>query len=203
MKALFLSAAVVALLAVPAAAQTLSYGATLTSNYVSRGFTQTNDGWALQPWVEIESSGWYGGLWASNVDFGADSVEVDIYGGYRWSRENTSFDLGYARYFYDDSGDAGGELYVLIEHEIGQATLSGGMHMGHAGGLTMNNAYVGFALAMTDQISVSAQGGVAGGLLYGNLGASYAVTDAVSLDARYHLGNGINTRAVISASIGF
>lgn len=203
MKTLLLSSAAVALLAVPAGAQTLSYGATLTSNYVSRGFSQTNDGWALQPWAEFESNGWYAGLWASNVDFGPDTVELDLYGGYRWTLENTSVDLGYARYFYNSTGDASGELYLLVEHEAGRATLSAGMHLGHAGGLTINNAYAGFALAMNDQISLSTHGGVAGGLPYGDFGVSYAVSDAVSVDARYHRGTGINRRVVVSASIGF
>jgi len=64
---LTLTALAAAFHAAPAAAQsfTLSYGTTLTSNYVSRGFTQSNDGWALQPWVEVETAqGWYAGLWA-------------------------------------------------------------------------------------------------------------------------------------------
>ncbi len=81
--------------AAPASAQgyTFSWGGTVTSNYISRGVTQTQNRPAFQPWVEVESNGFYGGLWASNVRFGggdSDRVEVDIYGGYRWSIENTS-----------------------------------------------------------------------------------------------------------------
>jgi len=207
MKALFVSgAAVMALFAaVPATAQefSFSWGGTVTSNYVSRGFTQTNNRPAFQPWVEVESNGFYAGLWASNIDFPPDSVEIDVYGGYRWSIESTSLDLGYARYFYNNSGDLGGEIYLLGSHEAGKVTLFGGVYFGHTGGLTLNDAHGGFSVALMDRVSASTRVGIAGGAGYGDVGVSYAINDNFEVDARLHHGVGIGTRAVASVSFGF
>ena len=50
-----------------------SYGADMTSNYIYSGESQS-DGFAIQPWAEVENNGFYVGFWGSNVDFGdADS----------------------------------------------------------------------------------------------------------------------------------
>lgn len=189
----------------PATAQTLSYGATLTSNYISRGASQTNNRAALQPWVEYETAGgWYGGLWASNVSLGADSVEVDLYGGYRWAIGTTSFDMGYARYFYNSSGDAGGEVYLLLEHEMDGASIFGGTYFGHAGGLTLNDAHVGMSVAVAPNVTASGRLGVTpGGNSYADIGVGYDMNDSVSFDLRYHRAVGPNDRFVFSTSVGF
>jgi uncharacterized protein (TIGR02001 family) len=102
---------------------TTSLGFSVVSEYVAGGFEQS-DGPAFQPWVEVEhSSGFYYGLWASNVDgptLGtADSVEVDVYAGYRGSAGAVSYDIGYFRYLYDDSGDCCGELILNLGYSIG------------------------------------------------------------------------------------
>ena len=202
---LTLAALAAAFHAAPAAAQslTLSYGATVTSNYVSRGFTQSN-GWAFQPWVEVETAqGWYAGLWASTVDLGTDRAELDVYAGYRWAVGNTAFDLSYLRVYMDDTGDAGGEIGFAVEHDLGRVVLSGALAVGHAGSLTMNDAHAGMAYAINDRLSASGTVGIAGGSGYGDLGLTYALRDSVELDARLHGGDGIGHRLVLSAGVAF
>lgn len=81
----------------------------LTSNYVFRGVTQTNDKAALQASYELSQSkdtGWYAGLFASNVSQG---LEADVYGGLRaaFGRGKAFLvDLGAIEYMYTDSNFA-------------------------------------------------------------------------------------------------
>lgn len=196
------------LLAVSAASAhaqvTFSYGATLTSDYISRGLTQTANGVALQPWVEASSGGWYGGLWLSNVDIAPDTIEVDLYGGYRWSIGNTGVDLGYARYIYNSTGDAGGEIYLLGEHQAGDLTMFAGVYLGHVGGITLNDVHVGFNVPLYGSLSGGATAGrAAGGISYGDIGVTYDVNANVSLDARYMASTAQPNRFVFSASVAF
>lgn len=194
------------MLSTAAGAQSLSFGVGLTSDYMSRGMTNSNNRPALQPWAEYENSGFYVGVWASNVDLGADRIEVDLYGGYRWSTNNTNFDLGYARYFYDSTGDAGGELYALVSHDLSEsgASLFAGMYVGHAGGLTLNDAHGGISIPIADRLSGSARVGVSGaGNVYGNMGVTYSVNDRLDVDARVHRGNAGGPRYVLSAAFSF
>ncbi|TKB56560.1 TorF family putative porin [Ferrimonas aestuarii] len=95
----------------------------LTSNYLFRGLTQTDDGVALQGGIDYShDSGIYVGTWASNVDFGDDtSYEIDFYGGYAGAAGELSYDLGYVYYAYPDAGANGesadidfGEAYLHL-----------------------------------------------------------------------------------------
>lgn len=80
----------------------------VTSNYVWRGATQTDDAAAVSGGVDYaHDSGFYLGTWASNVDFGAGGeVEWDIYGGYGGEIAGIGYDIGVAHYMYPDSTDA-------------------------------------------------------------------------------------------------
>lgn len=201
-------AALALMSALPASAQGLSFswGGTVTSNYISRGVTQTENRPAFQPWVEVESNGFYGGLWASNVRFGGgdpDRVEVDIYGGYRWSIENTSFDVGYARYLYNSSGDCCGEFYTLVSHEAGTVTMFAGAYFGHESRLSVNDAHAGFSVALLDNFSASTTLGHAGGVTYADVGVNYAFNDNYDVDARVYRSGVLGTRAVVSFNFGF
>ena len=62
----------------------ISANVALTSNYIFRGQTQNNEDPALQGGFDFEhGSGFYAGVWGSNVDFGGDeSTELDFYGGW-------------------------------------------------------------------------------------------------------------------------
>ena len=84
---------------------------TLTSDYVWRGVTQTDENPALQAAFDIgHESGFYAGVWGSNVDFdnpddGID-IEIDIYAGWSFDINDTvNLDLSVTRYLYPGSND--------------------------------------------------------------------------------------------------
>lgn len=107
--------AAVGTIAVPTAAAEgeFSVNAAVTSDYVWRGISQSDESPALQVGADYASeSGFYVGAWASNIDFGAGSdasVEVDLYGGFGGDLGGgLSFDVGYIQYLYP--GTDGEEL---------------------------------------------------------------------------------------------
>lgn len=79
---------------------------TITTDYVWRGVSQTDENPAVQPGFEAaHSSGFYAGVWASNVDYdtpgdGID-LEVDIYAGWSFDLSDAvNLDLSVTRYIY-------------------------------------------------------------------------------------------------------
>ena len=98
--------------------------AAITSNYVFRGQTQSDDGIAVQGGVDfIHESEFYVGAWGSTVDEtsknnpsnnGGGGLEVDLYGGWAHSWNDFGLDVGYIIYEYTDSkfSDGARELYV-------------------------------------------------------------------------------------------
>lgn len=76
----------------------------LTTDYVFRGLSQTDRGPAVQGGFDISHSGFYGGVWASSVDFGDDTtMEIDFYGGYTHDMGAATVDVGVIYYAYPDS----------------------------------------------------------------------------------------------------
>ena len=91
----------------------------LTSDYVWRGHSQTDENPAIQGGFDYaHSSGFYTGIWGSNVDFDLEdtpldledetdfdtSIEVDVYAGWGTEINGWTFDLGALRYLYPDEG---------------------------------------------------------------------------------------------------
>ena len=96
-----------ALAAEPASPHTLTGNITLTSDYVFRGVSQTQNGPAIQGGFDYaHSSGFYAGTWASNVDWVSqgyktnNSMEIDLYGGYKGSVGDIGYDVGAITYYY-------------------------------------------------------------------------------------------------------
>jgi uncharacterized protein (TIGR02001 family) len=84
----------------------ISGNVTLTSDYVWRGISQTQNNGAIQGGVDYaHDSGFYVGAWGSNVDFDNDaSLELDLYAGYSTDlTENVSVDVGVLKYTYPDA----------------------------------------------------------------------------------------------------
>lgn len=81
----------------------------LTSDYLFDGVSQTLNDPALQVGFNIaDETGWYAGIWASNVDFDTESnIETDHYIGYGWGGDTVAFDAGYVRYKYLDGVENG------------------------------------------------------------------------------------------------
>lgn len=198
-------AAAVSAIAVPAAAQNLSFsgGLTITSNYMSRGLTQSNDRPALQFWGEAEASGFYAGIWASTVRLGTDRAEFDLYAGYRFSVGAASFDLGYTRFIYDSSGDCCGEIHARFEVEAGPGAWFGSLAYDPSARQT-TDTHLGVRYGFYDRFEASATvGRAAGAVNYGILGLGYTLNDSVSFEAGVHLTNAQSNRLVLSTSIGF
>ncbi len=83
----------------------------LTTDYMWRGVSQTNNEPAIQGSFDLShSSGFYIGAWASSYEFENEaSLELDIYGGF--SREvdlagvGLTYDIGWLRYEYTSAAD--------------------------------------------------------------------------------------------------
>lgn len=175
-----------------AAAQqvSLSFGASLVSEYESNGLRQSN-GFAFQPYVEAEINGFYAGIWASNVAeaiIGAgDTFEYDLYAGYRNAVGAFSYDVQYAHYFYNGSGACCGEAILSLAYDFTDRFNLGTRFAWDPNSGTVNARLFG-SFAVTDKVSLDARYGTIsnGGHQYWKIGASYAVNETVSLGLAYH-----------------
>ena len=164
-------------------------GVALTSNYVSDGVTQTEDNPAVQGYLELESHGFYAGLWTSNVKFEGvdDNVEVDAYLGYRGETSaGLAYDIGYYRYFYDATGDCCGEMIAVLS---GQATEK----LGLESQITYDPEFDDYSIEFSPEYSFAEKWDASATLgykhsldgVYGDIGVTYAISDTASLDLRY------------------
>lgn len=102
----------------------------VTSNYMFRGFTQSNFDPALQASVTVaHESGFYAGFWGSSIDFNdgfignASELEIDLYAGYGFALgEKTALDLNFTYYAYPGSEEVFDyeffELAATLTHDF-------------------------------------------------------------------------------------
>jgi len=94
----------------PAANAEITANVALTTDYVWRGVSQnTDESPALQGGFDYaDESGFYAGVWGSNVNFGGtESLELDIYGGWGTELESgVGLDFGIIRYSYHGGADS-------------------------------------------------------------------------------------------------
>lgn len=95
----------------------LSANVSVTTNYVWRGMTQTDNGAALQGGVDYaHASGAYAGVWASNIYDAAEdgqAFEIDLYVGYAGEAGDFGYDVGLIHYETTiDGADSVQEVYV-------------------------------------------------------------------------------------------
>jgi uncharacterized protein (TIGR02001 family) len=92
-----------------AGAAALEATITGTTDYDFRGVSQTADDPAIQGDVNVSGeSGWYAGLWASNVDFDNccdEDYELDWYAGFT-AGETLEWDAGIVYYSYPSADDS-------------------------------------------------------------------------------------------------
>jgi uncharacterized protein (TIGR02001 family) len=92
------------------------------SDYRFRGISQTFQQPAIQGGIDYShSSGFYLGNWNSNVSgisFVDGSIEMDVYGGYKFGAGPVTLDLGVLQYIYPNA-EAGGIDYDTTEVYIG------------------------------------------------------------------------------------
>lgn len=123
--ALMLSAALV-LPVINAYAAESSANVALTSNYVFRGKTLSDDNAAVQAGYDIAQSvdkGWYAGAFLSTFDDGSvDGIEADLYAGWKGSfgkKSKFEWDAGFTLYEYQGATNVKGqtEIYGGINYE--------------------------------------------------------------------------------------
>lgn len=120
MRNTLLAAAVIGAFSLPTVAQAedaapaspLSFNVGVTSDYLFRGVSQTHGRPAIQGGIDFaHPSGFYVGAWGSNItwvkDFlGSGRTEIDVYGGYKNTVGDISYDVGYITYNYPGRGSA-------------------------------------------------------------------------------------------------
>lgn len=136
------TAAALTAIAVPASAQdtdppqdfTLTGSVALVSDYRFRGVSQSDEDFALQGGVTVaHKSGFYGGLWASNLagwgTFGGPNLELDLIGGYKTSLVGGTIDVGVTWYTYPGGSDQTdfAEPFATLSGTIGPVNLLGGV----------------------------------------------------------------------------
>jgi uncharacterized protein (TIGR02001 family) len=110
----------------------MAIGIAGTTDYVSRGITQTGSDPAIQGYIEPS----YGlgpvlgdafvNIWSSNVDFGSgfDGAEIDVAGGIKpkFLGPKWSPNIGYVHYFYapEDVSPDYGEIYAKTDYTFGK-----------------------------------------------------------------------------------
>lgn len=108
----------------------------IVSDYVFRGYSQTDEGPAVQGGFDYTfDNGLYIGTWASNVNFNDGdeaTVEIDAYGGFANSIDIFSYDVGYVYYFYPGASTAldydFGELYANVGLDLTYFEINGGVY---------------------------------------------------------------------------
>jgi uncharacterized protein (TIGR02001 family) len=94
----------------------------LTSDYMYRGFSQSNEGPAISGGFDYgHESGFYAGIWASSIEFNpgtanASSIEIDIYSGISGDFGNgLGWDIGGLYYLYPDQDEDTAGDYDFFE----------------------------------------------------------------------------------------
>lgn len=116
------------------AEESLTANAAITSDYVFRGETRSDDSPAIQGGIDyIHDLGFYAGAWASTVDEtsknnssnnGGGGLEIDGYAGWAHNWDNFGVDIGYIIYDYTDSKFSAGERELYLGANWGPADLT-------------------------------------------------------------------------------
>jgi uncharacterized protein (TIGR02001 family) len=177
----------------------VSFNAAVTSDYVYRGVSQTNEEAALQGGVDLTIGKFYAGAWASNVDFGDNTeAEVDVYGGFRTEAAGFAWDTGVI--FYTYAPGANGD-YDFIEFKAAASRAFGPVTAGAAvyyspdffgidGAATYGE--INAAITPIENLTLNAAVGkqwldVSDNYTTWNIGATYAFAGTpLALDVRYH-----------------
>lgn len=139
--------AALGLLAGMGAAQAeVSGTAAIVSDYDFRGITQTGEEPALQLSIDYaNASGWYAGIWGSNVDQFSDggintaSTEVDLYTGFKGTAGSLGWDAGIVYYTYAGASDLN---YPEIYGKLSFGIVSGGLYYSNSFGHKDNGSAV-------------------------------------------------------------
>ena len=188
----------------PAIAADASVAMDVNSAYVWRGIT-FNDGFVLQPSVDVGKGGFGVNVWGnidmddydSNLDSGEFS-EVDITLSYAFDLEPVFVSIGYIEYLFPIGGNGTREWYLSLGMDI-IGDLSAGLEFYYdfdEFDTLYINASLGYSIALSDAASLDL--GASAGYYDGDgtadgdaglydyllfAGVSYAVSDALSISA--------------------
>jgi len=184
----------------------------LVSDYRFRGVSFSDGDPALQGGIDVShSSGLYVGTWASSISGGSafGELELDVYAGYSGElSDGLSFDVGLLYYMYPTESELADlldtdtdyfEPYASVSGDLGpvSATLGVAYAWDQSALGDEDNIYIytDFETAIPDTpFSLSAHIGYTDGVLAPDtdgtafdwgLGASYAVSDSLSLGVNY------------------
>jgi uncharacterized protein (TIGR02001 family) len=191
----------------------IAFGVTITSDYISRGFTNTDNGPAIQPYAELTYNILYLGYWGSNVDpgtFGGATWEHDLSVGVRPELGPVSFDIGYVWYLYnaDAANNNSSEAYIMGEiNPVDPLTLGAQFWYAPDDGSTYTE--VNAAYDLPHDWSVSAAVGFIGNsgpdnYTTWNAGLTWNPIDPLEIDIRYHSAPasiGGENKVVVSATL--
>ncbi|MGE0653848.1 MAG: TorF family putative porin [Alphaproteobacteria bacterium] len=176
----------------------LAFGATVTSDYIARGISQTMGGPAVQATLEASYGILYAGAFVSNVNFaGVTGTEIDVGAGIRPTWGPATFDLGYVQYLYTNGAAATfGEVYGKVDVQIADPFSVGASVFYNPFG----NTIYGEGRASLDifrnwqVVSTTLSGAVgyqtgAANYVTWNAGVSFTYHDWATLDLRYHGSN--------------
>ncbi|MEA3330321.1 MAG: TorF family putative porin [Campylobacterota bacterium] len=160
----------------------ISANVAMTSNYVWRGMTQSDNSPAIQGGFDVDYKGVYAGVWGSNVNFGTDaSMEFDVYAGYANEIYGIGYDIGYIQYAYpnDTKGSNFGEAYVGLSYDLEVVEISATASFGvDTDDLDADDNYeAGVSVPLPMDISLDATVGN-----YVHLGVYYSVGVAKTFD---------------------
>ncbi len=186
-----------------------SFNAGVTTDYVFRGFSQSDEDPAIFGGVDIAYGMFYAGIWASSIDFGSgtdERVEIDFYGGIKKSYNGVDFDLGVIYYHYPNQKDGQGVELDYVELKFGtsakvwnELTLGATFYyspefFGEAGEALASEASFSAPLPAILDHSFELSGTLGyqeffdggGDYAYWNVGISTTIMEHFSLDVRYH-----------------
>lgn len=153
----------------------VSANVAMTSNYIWRGMTQSDDSPAIQGGFDLDYKGFYAGTWGSNVSFGATSMELDLYGGYSTEISGVGIDVGFIQYAYPKTNkDSGfGETYLGLSYDFDAvsigATYSYAIDTMNNGWTDYNNLELSASVPLPQDFAVDVTYG-----LYTNIGNYYS-----------------------------
>jgi uncharacterized protein (TIGR02001 family) len=113
----------------------IAVGIALTTDYVSRGITNSNSEPAIQGYIEPsiqlgELGTAYVNVWSSNVDYGEgfEGAEIDVAAGIRPEFGPLSLDVGYVHYFYapEHVSPDYGEIFAKADYNFNDMFTVGG-----------------------------------------------------------------------------
>jgi uncharacterized protein (TIGR02001 family) len=205
--------------ATQAAEVSLSFGATIASEYVSSGI-RYSDGVTVQPYVELGFGGLYAGAYISNLDADLTGAnrETGLSLGYRGEAGSFSYDVSMNYYLYDEAFEdfpvedyaeavASGTVAVsdtlYVTGEVGVAPEFDQTNLSLR--LDYYTAVEGLALDAT----LGRLDADYGAWSYWSVGATYQLNDSIGLGLAYHDSNVdpdlglLNTDGLFVASLTF